>query len=206
MHLAFDLDGVLLDSESDSAWLNRALRAAFDELGLAGSGAEPAQLYPPSIEGIHEVAAELGVPADHLWEVRDRHYVRVKRDAITSGELAPFEDVSELYGLRSAHDLHIISNSPTSIVETFVQTYGYDDLFGVRLGRGADLEALDRIKPDPHLYHQLVEQLNGSRPALYVGDTETDRAFADATGMRFVHLTRDRRGVESLRELPALVG
>lgn len=206
MHLAFDLDGVLLDSASDTAWLDRALRAAFDELGLAGSEADPRQLYPPSVRGIHDVAAELGVPAERLWEVRNRHYVRVKRDAIESGELAPFEDVARLDELRPAHDLHIISNSPTAVVETFVEAYGYDDLFGVRLGRGEALDDLHRMKPDPHLYHQLVGELNGSRPALYVGDTEADRSFAAATGMRFVHLTRDDRGVESLRELPALVG
>lgn len=205
MQLVFDLDGVLLDSETDRAWLDRALKAALDELERSAAEAVRAALYPPTVEGIRGVAAQLDLSPDRLWQVRNAHYVRVKCDAIESGELAPFEDVEGLSELGSEHDLHIASNSPTVVVDAFVETYGFDDLFGICIGRGERLADLDRLKPDPYLYRQLVDRLDGEAPDVYVGDTETDRAFAAATGMRFAHLTRDNRGVESLRDLPALL-
>lgn len=205
MHLVFDLDGVLLDSESDLGWLERALDAALDELGVPANGSAREALFPPTVEGIHAVAAELDLAADRLWRVRNDHYVRGKCEAIESGELEPFADVGSLYELAPRHDLHIISNSPTVVVDAFVETYGFDDLFGVRLGRREELEALARLKPDPHLYHQLVDRLGSATPDAYVGDADTDRAFAAATGMRYVHLTRDERGVETLAALPELL-
>lgn len=203
MQLVFDLDGVLLDSETDRSWLDRAIDAALDELDLGTNEAARAALYPPTKARITETAEQLGLPADHLWTVRNSHYVQVKCDAIESGELAPFEDVASLYELASHHDLHIISNSPSVVVDAFVETNGYDDLFEIRIGRGQGFEALEQLKPDPHMYHELVDRLGGAIPDVYVGDTDTDRTFAGRTGLRFVHLTRDRHGVESLSELPA---
>lgn len=205
MHVAFDLDGVLLDSESDRDWLDRALGAALDELGLEPTDAALAALYPPTVDRLRSAAADLGVPAERLWDVRNAHYVRVKLAAIESGELEPFGDVDALYELAPRHGLHVVSNSPGRIVRAFVETYGYDDLFDVCIGRGEGLDDLAYLKPDPHMYRQLAARLHGGRPAVYVGDTATDRAFADATGMRFLHLTRDDRGIESLRSLPSLL-
>jgi phosphoglycolate phosphatase len=206
MHLAFDLDGVLLDSETDRGWLDRALAAALEELGLDPSDGVLAELYPPSVDRIEAVAGELGVPAERLWRVRNAHYVRGKLAAIESGALEPFADVDALYELAADHQLHVISNSPGRVVEAFVDTYGYDDLFEVCIGRGEELEDLERLKPDPYLYHRLLDRLEGTAPDVYVGDTETDRAFARATEMRFVHLTRDERGVRTLRSLRDRLG
>lgn len=206
MHLVFDLDGVLLDSESDRAWLDRALDAALDELGLPATSANRSRLYPVDVAGFHALADDVGVNVERLWEVRHDHYLREKLGAIESGELAPFDDVVVLGELVGTHVLHIISNSPQTVVEAFVTTYGYEPWFDVRLGRDATLEGLQRLKPDPYQYHELVDRLETPASFVYVGDTETDRAFAEATGMRFVHLTRDGRGVESLRALPNLLG
>jgi phosphoglycolate phosphatase-like HAD superfamily hydrolase len=107
--------------------------------------------------------------------------------------------------LTATHQLHTISTSPQAIVETFVETYGFETWFDVCLGRDSTLEGLRRLKPDPHQYHELVGRLAAPTSLVYVGDTETDRAFAEATGMRFIHLSRDERGVESLRALPKLL-
>lgn len=205
MHLVFDLDGVLLDSETDRAWLDRALDAALNELGVPRNGAVRGQLYPPTVDGIHTVATRFDLDPERLWRVRNDHYVRVKREAIESGELQPFDDVQALYRLEPRHGLHVLSNSPTAVVQAFVETYSFDDLFQARIGRGESLEDLNRLKPDLYPYRQLVDALDGETPDVYVGDTETDRAFAAAAGLRFVHLTRDRRGVRSLAALPTLL-
>lgn len=205
MHLAFDLDGVLLDSESDLGWLDRALVDALEALGVEPTDEALEALYPPTVERIQAAAAELGLPAERLWQVRNDHYVEAKLAAMESGELAPFDDVAALDGLADRHDLHVISNSPERVVRAFVEGYGYEDLFDGQIGRAEGLEDLRRLKPDPHMYHQLVDELDGAAPAVYVGDTESDRAFAEATGMRFVHLTRDEQGVGTLRSLPGLL-
>lgn len=205
MQLVFDLDGVLLDSGTDLAWLDRALEAALNELDRPASESVREALYPPSVASIRTVAARLDLSPERLWQVRNAHYVRVKCDAIASGELVPFADVEGLPELAADHDLHILSNSPTAVVDAFVETDGFDDLFGIRIGQGPDLADLDRRKPDPYLYHQLVDRLDGETPDVHVSDTNTDRAFAATTGMRFVHLSRDGHGVGSLSALPALL-
>ena len=205
MHVAFDLDGVLLDSEGDLGWLERALEAAARDLGVEPTEAVLSRLYPPTVERVREVAAEAGVEPERLWAVRNDHYVRVKVAAIESGELAPFDDVDVLERLAADHRLHVLSNSPQVVVDAFVGSNGFDDLFDVRLGRGEALEDLRRLKPHPHLYEVLAERAGFAAPPVYVGDTETDRRFAARTGMRFVHLTRDGTGVESLRALPGLL-
>lgn len=206
MHLVFDMDGVLLDSESDLSWLDRALERAVRELDLPVADPVRSQLFPISVEQLHISADEWGIEPDRLWAVRDHHYVREKLDAIRSGELAPFDDVEALSGLVDAYDLHIISNSPQVVVDAFVEHNGYDTLFDVRLGRAdGDLEALHRLKPHPYMYRELEARLDGAEGMVYIGDTETDRRFADATGMDFIHLTRDGEGTATLRALPSLL-
>jgi phosphoglycolate phosphatase len=96
VHLVFDLDGVLLDSESDLSWLERALDAALMELGLNPSEANRARLYPAGIEGFHSVADELGVDVERLWDIRHDNYLREKQTAIETGEIEPFDDVEVL--------------------------------------------------------------------------------------------------------------
>lgn len=192
MHAVFDLDGVLLDSETDLSWLDRALSATLRAFDLPVTDANKRRLYPANVPEFERVARELDLDPQELWSVRNDVYTREKVAAIEQGELTPFPDVESLHHLSGDRDLHVISNSPQEVVEAFVSTYEYDGLFSVRIGRGTALEDLECMKPDPHFYRRLVDRTGDEEgPYVYVGDRETDRQFAANTGMEYIHLPRD---------------
>jgi hypothetical protein len=55
------------------------------------------------------------------------------------------------------------------------------------------------LKPARYFYDQLVSSNGLHDDYLYVGNTETDRTFAETTGMSYHHL--DRPGGDSLKSL-----
>lgn len=196
--VVFDLDGVLLDSESDLSWLDRALSRTLSTFEIPATPANKELLFPWNVRDVDAVGARLGVEPQDLWTVRNDYYIEEKVTAIEAGEMTPFPDVDQLYRLGNRKP-SIISNSPQEVVDAFIDVYGYDDLFRTGIGRGSTLEALETLKPDPHMYNRLIDEVGPGEYA-YVGDTETDRAFAENTGMAFVHLTRDDRGCMDLSE------
>lgn len=200
MHVVFDLDGVLLDSESDLTWLDRALDRTLEAVALADTPTNRSRLFPATTAAFEEIAADAGVTPRELWDIRDSFYREEKRSAIETGELQPFSDVPALYDLDGL-DLHIISNSPRDIVRAFVTTNDYEDLFTALIGRDTAYETLDRLKPHPHFYHELIQTTNDPDTTyVYVGHTAGDEQFASATGMQYLGLAR--ADGESLTALP----
>lgn len=201
MRLVFDLDGVLLDSESDLSWLHRALSQTLRSIGLPDTEENRSRLYPTDLAEFEGIAEQVGIEPEELWRERDQHYTRTKLAAMERGELAPFSDIESLSSLGSDHELHVISNSPQAVVDSFVTIADLEQAIEITIGRGTTLDALDRLKPDPHPYERLVEKIGREGQFVYVGDTETDRQFAANTGMYFIHLTRNAEGVGGLDEL-----
>lgn len=200
MQLVFDLDGVLLDSESDLDWLHSALDATLESLGVPVTPDNRDRLSPGNLSAIPRVADSWGLSPEEVWRVRNDHYLDAKLSAIESGTIGPFADVEaiESDGLPARH---IISNSPQVVVEAFVDRNGYAGLFEERLGRGDTLEWLDRLKPSRYFYDALVAATRADGDFLYVGDTETDRTFATTTGMEYFHVDRFQGdGLWSLRD------
>ena len=203
MHVIFDLDGVLLDSESDLSWLDRALDRTLAEFDLPQTEANRRQLYPANVPDFRTAAGAFDVDVDRLWRTRDDCYTAEKLEAIERGHLGPFDDVECLYELHDDPELevslHVLSNSPEVVVETFLETYGLDDLFEVTIGRGHALADLNDLKPSTEPFDRLRHRLGneGDDPAfeyVYVGDTESDREFASRVGIEYLHVDRHETG------------
>ena len=196
----FDLDGVLLDSETNLDWLDRSLKRALNELGVPITQENINKLYPGSLQDFETAVKEFDAPAEQIWNIRDKHYIEEKLDMIYRGDLRPFPDVDKLEKLLPEYSLAVISNSPREVVDKFIQTYNLENTFEAWTGRGSRLESLKKIKPHPHLFKKLKEKIGG-RQFWYVGDREVDRKFAENTGMEFLHLTRNGEDFNDLEEL-----
>ncbi|MBS3787004.1 HAD family hydrolase [Candidatus Bipolaricaulota bacterium] len=196
----FDLDGVLLDSETNLDWLDRAIEKALEELDIPLTRKNIEKLYPGGIQEFEATVRDFPAPPEKVWQIRDKYYVAEKLEMIDSGEIRPFPDVNSLEKLRGVYSLGVISNSPDEVVDRFVKTYDLEDTFEAWLGRDSDLESLREIKPEPNLFNRLKEEIGGGQ-FWYVGDREVDRRFAENTGMEFLHLTRTEEGFENLHEL-----
>lgn len=194
MNVGFDLDGVLLNSAADLAWLDRGLDAALAELDVEQTNDNRRKLYPDALADLEAVAAEFDVDPDHLWDVRTRNYTEAKVRAIRSGEIEPYDDIDALDRI-AGKPRFCISNSPQTVVDAFLETAGLTEAFAVAVGRGQSRAALRTLKPAESMYEQ-VEDVLGEGVYVYVGDRDSDRAFAARTEMGYVHLDRRERSLE----------
>ncbi len=201
--VVFDLDGVLLDSESDTSWLQNAAEKtlAYFDVDIK-SFAE--FLYSTHVPHFRKISEKIGIDAEVLWPVRNRLYTEEKLNAMKDRVIGPFPDISRLYDITDVFELGIVSNSPQVVVDFFIEEFGYDDLFSFGIGRGDGLEDIERMKPHPHLFTKLFSVSTVTR-FLYVGDRKTDQLFAERTGMDFVFLNRHQNKANGFSSLVDLV-
>ncbi len=200
----FDLDGVLLDSESDLTWLYTALEKTLEHLGIESSEENLMKIHSKNVHRFNEISIELGIEAEDLWETRNREYIEEKIMAMKNGMIKPFSDVDCLYELKGRYGLSIVSNSPQEIVDLFIEEFNYEDLFDCGIGRGASLVDLKKIKPNSYLLERLKERIQEEN-LIYIGNSENDRKFSKNTGMEFMFLSRGGAKREEFDTLDKIV-
>jgi len=199
--VAFDLDDVLLDTESNLDWLYRAFRKTLAEYGINSSQENLQKIHSKNLHRFDRVSEELGIRSEELWETRNKNYIEEKMKAMKNREISPFTDVDYLYKLKEAYGLTIVSDSPQEIVDFFIKEFNYEDLFDFGIGRGSKFEDLKKLKPNSYPLERLREITEYDK-LIYVGDSKKDREFAKNTGLKFIFLSRkEDEGFNSLNKV-----
>jgi phosphoglycolate phosphatase len=199
----FDLDGVLLDSETNLSWLETAIKKTLNHFKIKNYDEYVSHLHFNNIKQFNDCCLNLGIDPEIFWPVRNTNYIDEKMKAMMQGTIKPFDDVDDIYQLQHQYQIGIISNSPQEIVDGFVSLFDYTDLFSVNIGRGNTLWDIEHLKPDPYLYDK-VRIRTEAEAFIYIGDRESDREFAQKTDMIYYHLQRfsnDSDGYRTLTEI-----
>lgn len=200
-YIVFDLDDVLLDTESNLDWLRRALRKTLASHSIKVSEENIKKLHPKNLSEFNKACEEFNVKSESLWKTRNEYYIKEKIQAMKNRELTPFSDVDSLSALTEKYRLTILSDSPQEIVEFFIKEFDYSDLFIGVIGRGSELEDLQKLKPSSYPLTRLRKKIN-SRIMFYIGDSKKDYAFAKNNNLKFILLNRDKsEGFDDLKEV-----
>lgn len=199
----FDLDGVLLNSESNLSWFNNSVKKTLNHFNIDCTGKHVELLYAINASKIKEISMQIGVDPLQFWPIRNHYYTIEKLKAMRNSIISPFPDIDHLYHLKDWYELGIVSNSPQRVVDFFIKQNKYNDLFLFAIGRGNSLWDIERMKPHPYLFSRVKEKTLANS-FLYIGDTEVDRQFAENTGMEFLLVNRHEKqdkGFSSLYDL-----
>ncbi|MDG6218978.1 MAG: HAD hydrolase-like protein [Candidatus Thermoplasmatota archaeon] len=202
--LVFDLDGVLLDSESDLSWLTRAAERTLHHFNIKDPLKYIECLYSKNVVRFEEMSKRIGIDPMVLWPIRNRLYTEEKIKGMRNQTIKPFSDITTLYRLNGDYEFSIISNSPQSVVDFFIDHFGYADLFSFGIGRGDTIQDILHMKPHPFLFDRFKEKTSAKR-FVYIGDQESDRVFAKNTGMKFYLIDRIRKQHDGFLSLDDLV-
>ncbi len=187
-YIAFDFDGVLVDSKS--AYIDLIMRL-IEESGFEITRNEVAATLQPSIRATIErlIKLEGGKRGRGHKEATDAEVKRIERRivALTAGvtaEAVPLcPDVADvLKALRQeGHGMFIVTNSHSSYVQKILENYRlsayFDRLFTVDSKSGSKNEALRTIA---------ASAMIPLGDLIYIGDTIHDVALAKRVGCRSV--------------------
>jgi HAD superfamily hydrolase (TIGR01509 family) len=197
----FDLDGLLLDSES--AW-DGGRRALVGEHGLEWPpGATEAMLGMSSPEWSRYVRDQLGVPLEPP-EISDRVVAHVLE---TYAERLPLLPGAEAAVTRIAErwPLALASSSNKEVIEQVMETSGWDGVFKAWVSS----EEVARGKPAPDVFLEAARRI-GVDPgdAAGVEDSHNGILAARAAGLRVVAIPNHEfpPGEEALRAADAVLG
>jgi HAD superfamily hydrolase (TIGR01509 family) len=197
----FDLDGLLLDSES--AW-DGGRRAVVAEYGLPWRhGATEAMLGMSSLEWSRYVRDELGVPLDPR-EISDRVVAHVLD---RYGERLPLLPGAEAAVARIAEHwpLALASSSNKEVIDRVMETSGWGDVFKAWVSS----EEVPRGKPAPDVFLEAARRVGvDPRHAAGVEDSHNGILAARAAGLRVIAIPNREfpPGDQALQAADAVLG
>lgn len=175
----FDLDGLLLDSES--AW-DGGRRALVAESGLDWpEGTTEAMLGMSSPEWSRYVHEALGVPLDPP-EISDRVVAHVLRSYEARLPLLPGAEAA-VERIAARWPLALASSSNKEVIERVMATSGWDRVFAVWVSS----EEVERGKPAPDVFLEAARRI-GVDPgdAAGIEDSHNGILAARAAGLRVI--------------------
>lgn len=186
--LIFDLDGTLVDTAPDllgaanAVLLQEGRRPVSTEdlRYLVGHGARAM---------LAEAFRRTGEPAhpDRLPALIDAFIVHYR--AHIADASVPFPGVPETLTALAGEGacMGVLTNKPQELALPLLDTLGLSRFFGAIHGAGR----FDYVKPDPRVFHHVVEELAGhpSAPAMMIGDSTTDAATARAANVPVILMT-----------------
>jgi phosphoglycolate phosphatase len=187
--IIFDLDGVLLDSESDMTWMKQALADTLQAFNIEATEENINRLDRKNLIRFPNVATYFNLNVEELWKVRNFYYTKRKIEAINTEQIRPFPDFIAIQSLKNKAELAILSNSPQEVVESFLKQFDLEEVFSAGVGRSSKYEDIFRLKPHPLLWDRLRPLLSGNT-MFYVGDRTSDKIFAKKMKMTFFGLNR----------------
>ncbi|MDG5761355.1 HAD hydrolase-like protein [Natronococcus sp. A-GB1] len=185
----FDNDGVLT-RPTDRGVLVEAIRAAFDEVGVAEpTSHEVETLLGPDVDSLRTVATDRELEPETLWAARERAAVEAQLEELRKGRKRPYEDVTALERLEEP--TAIVSNNQHETIGNILDHCSLAP-FDVWYGREPTLGGVQRKKPEPYYLERAIDDLGAENP-IYVGDSRVDVAAADALGIDAAFVRRDHR-------------
>ncbi|MBS0393362.1 MAG: HAD family phosphatase [Proteobacteria bacterium] len=182
--LIFDMDGTLVDTESQT---DLAIEAVLARHGITRFSLPPVETrgrtWMHVAERIRDLTG-LDVPAPALSAALLEEWNRA------TAEVRPLPGAPDALRAAAAHRLRlaVVSSSPRAVIERLLGSIGVLELFDVAARIGGD--DVRRGKPDPEGFLEAARRLAaGPEAALVFEDSRAGLLAARAAGMRSVFVT-----------------
>jgi len=197
----FDNDGVLVEL-IDIERIHGAVEETFGEFGVEPSHDDVRRMVGVSADELASICRKHGLDAEEFWRLRDANVSRVQRDAVDTGEKAPYADFDAVERLARDHAVGVVSNNQQATVDHIVDRFEMS-FFEVCYGREPTVESLRRKKPSPFYVERALNALGvRAEETLYVGDSSKDIVAAERAGVDSVFVRREHRKDATLEAAP----
>lgn len=197
--IIFDLDGTLVES---AAAIRDIACHFMAERGLPLLTLEEARTYIGH-GSPHFLTEALKTRDAYNPDTFEADYARMQHFYETApGEAnVPFPGVNETLATLQARGakLAICTNKPSAPTQVVIEAHGWGPLFTAVIAG----DTLEKRKPDPEPLYEAARRL-GSKPVIYVGDSDVDAATAKAAGLPFFLFTEGYRKA-AVEDLPHTV-